>query len=337
MNDIIVGLQYGDEGKGKITHYLINKKHYTHCVRFNGGPNAGHTLYINDKKVVTHQVPTGIINNLICVIGPNCVIDIDKLKVEIEMLESNGITNIRDKLKIAYNAHIIEKKHIEEDKNNNKIGTTNSGIGPTYRDKVYRCGTRACDIGEKILGCQLIDTYDELNKPNINILFEGAQGFMLDVNWGVYPYTTSSECLSYSVCSTGIPFTKIREVYGICKLYNTYVGTRNFQPQEDLDLIELQKIGEEFGSTTGRVRQCNWLNLDELIKATVMNGVSNLIINKCDVIDNLKKFKLYYKNELLNFKTLDEMKQYITDVFTDLGSDNTSNVNIVFSSNRYTL
>ena len=142
--DVVVGLQYGDEGKGKVLYSLLNNNQlYTYCLRFNGGPNAGHTIYHNDKKIVTHQVPTGIFYNLICVIGSGCVLDIDKLENEIKELENIGVKDIRKRLKIANNCHIIKKEYIEEDINTDKIGSTGSGIRPTYREKYNRNGILA--------------------------------------------------------------------------------------------------------------------------------------------------------------------------------------------------
>ena len=292
MSDIIVGLQYGDEGKGKVTKYIIENGDYTHCVRFNGGPNAGHTVYINEKKLITHQIPTGIFSNLICVIGPNCVIDFEKLEKEIILLEINKIKDVRKRIKLSYNAHVIQPKHIEEDEKNDTIGSTKSGIRPVYRDKYDRCGLQIKDISNT-LGLEVVNPYDVLCNDKNKILFEGAQGFLLDINWGHYPYVTSSQCDSGMITSCGYPFSKIKKVYGIAKLYTTYVGNRRFQPPDEI-FKELQEIGEEFGATTNRMRQCDWLNLDDLIRAININGVTDLIINKCDVIKQLNCFKLYH-------------------------------------------
>lgn len=367
-HDVIVGLQFGDEGKGKVIYSLltddndqnnnnnINKK-YTHCVRFNGGPNAGHTIYHNGNKLITHQIPTGIFYGLTCIIGPGCVIDIEKLENEIKMVESAGINNVTNLLKIAYNCHIITKEFVEEDAATDKIGSTKSGIRPTYRQKYNRAGTRAESLGTSICGCQIINSYNELNQDGVSILFEGAQGFMLDIDYGYYPYVTSSHCHTSMISTSGVSFRNIDRVYGIAKLYNTYVGTRKFQPEDDEDLKKLAQIGEEFGSTTGRLRQCYWLNLDELTQAIEVNGVSDLIINKCDIIEQLGIYKLVhrdssnseidnnnnnmkieenYKNKCVkSFTNLQEMKDYITDYLNSVFKKN--KLRITFSSNKYSI
>ena len=377
-HDVIVGLQFGDEGKGKVIYSLLtdgnandnvnddgsnndtNKK-YTHCVRFNGGPNAGHTIYHNGNKLVTHQIPTGIFYGLTCIIGSGCVIDIDKLESEIKMVEEAGVSNVRKLLKVAYNCHVITKEFVEEDATTDKIGSTKSGIRPTYREKYNRAGTRAETLGTSICGCQIINPYNELSQDSVCVLFEGAQGFMLDIDYGYYPYVTSSHCHTAMISTTGVSFRNIDRVYGIAKLYNTYVGTRKFQPEDDEDLKKLAQMGEEFGSTTGRLRQCYWLNLDELTQAIEVNGVSDLIINKCDIMEQLGVFKLVHRDSLnddndidnikigdmseksennksnciKSFNTLQEMKDYITDYLNSVFKKN--KLRITFSSNKYSI
>lgn len=332
-HDIILGLQYGDEGKGKVVYNLCQNS-YTHCVRFNGGPNAGHTIYHNNNKIVTHQVPTGIFFDLTCIIGPGCVLDISKLKNEIEEIEKALGKNIRNNIKIAKNCHIITEELIQEDILNDKIGSTKSGIGPTYRNKYNRNGILAYSVGEKIHDCEIIDTYEELNKANIKILFEGAQGFMLDIDYGHYPYVTSSQCHIGMVVSSGISFKKINNVYGIAKIYNTYVGKMKFEPIEsskDYNTIQqLANIGSEYGSTTGRKRQCNWLNLDELKKAIIVNGVNILIFNKCDIIKQLNLYKCFYNNKLTSFNSFTDMKDFIRKHIDD-------DIEIKYSENKHTI
>lgn len=331
--DVIIGLQYGDEGKGKILVAMIQKNKYDYCIRFNGGPNAGHSIYKDGIKYITHQIPSGIVYGLKCIIGPNCVVDINKLEKEISELESLGIKNVRTNLLISYNAHIIDLKHIEYDTKSNMIGTTGSGIGPTYSDKALRTGQRINDIKRNniICGCKVIDCYEELNKKkDIKLIYEGAQGFMLDINYGNYPYVTSSNCLASSVCTTGVSHKNIENVIGVCKIYNTYLGTMEFQPENENDLVLLQREGEELGNTTGRVRQCNWLNLDELLKAIKINGVDKLIINKCDIIKNVGVYKLYHLDKLIAFNTFLEMENYIKEIITD-------KIDIIFSGHPYLL
>lgn len=307
MNDIIVGLQHGDEGKGKVTKYYVRVEDYDYCVRFNGGPNAGHTVYHNGKKFITHQIPSGIFYNIKCMIGTGCVIDLEKLQDEIEKLEEAGI-NVRDNLKISRFAHVITQQHIMEDERTDKIGSTKSGIRPVYRDKYNRRGFRM-DIIHNDFGCEIVDPYVELKKAT-RILFEGAQGFELDIDSKNYPYVTSSHCLAGHVNTTGVSIKTIRDIIGVAKIYDTYVGLRNFQGT-DPDLEGLGELGEEVGSTTGRERQCNWLNLDKLTRAIDINGVNVLIINKCDIIKKLGKFKLYHNYKLVSFDTFEEMRRYI--------------------------
>ena len=329
--DIVVGLQFGDEGKGKVTKCLIEDQKYDYCIRFNGGPNAGHTIYYNGNKLVTHLVPSGICTEkTLCIIGPSCVVDIKKLDAEIKMLEDAGIPLVRDRIKIAFNSHVISAAHIADDKRSDVAGSTHSGIRPVYRDKYDRCGQRIEDLcSQKICGCQVVDTFRVLKdiKDDQRILFEGAQGFMLDIEWGYYPYVTSSHCISMMATTCGYSFRKIKRVYGVCKLYNTYVGNREFQPQDQPELDKLAILGEERGSTTGRVRQCNWLDLDQLARAVEINGVSDLIVNKCDIIEKLGIFRLLKNGELHRFDSINNMKKYITDYFN-------GSVNIIYSASK---
>ena len=235
------------------------------------------------------------------------------------LLESLGI-DVKSKLKISYNCHIITSNHIQEDIKTDRVGSTKCGIRPVYRDKYNRKGLRV-DKLDFDLDIEIIDPYIELNKEGVKAFFEGAQGFMLDIDWGNYPYVTSSSCLSSQACTSGISVKSINEIYGAAKIYNTYVGTKNFQPDEEV-FKNLVELGNEKGSTTGRTRQCNWIDLDELEKGIV---VTTLIINKCDIIIILGIFKLYDKEELKEFETFDEMKKYISKRFSFLKK-------IIFSS-----
>ena len=279
ITDIVIGLQHGDEGKGKVTHHLLKSGEYTHCVRFNGGCNAGHTIYHNGVKLVTHHIPAGVFFGVTSVIGNGCVVDPVKLFEEIAYLESHGI-NVRDHLKIAENAHIITSLHKAQDGTDERIGTTKTGNGPAYRDKYARRGVRAGEIPE--LHSFIIDIYEELSGDSV-ILMEGAQGFWLDPDWGDYPYVTSSHTGTAAAIQNGINPRSIRNVWGIIKAYETYVGKRKFQP-DDAVFDDIQRIGAEFGATTGRVRQCNWINTREVRQAIDMNGVNRLVVNKMDVL-----------------------------------------------------
>jgi adenylosuccinate synthase len=334
MSDIVIGLQYGAEGKGKVIKCLLDSNNYALSVRFNGGPNAGHTIYKNGRKIILHQLPIGILyDNMSCLIGPNCVVDMDKLEKELDMVEDFIKPNtIKNKLYLSYNAHVILPKHIDEDEKTDKIGSTKCGIRPTYRDKYDRCGTRIekIPILDNRNRWRVVDPYEIIRKCVINkeqILFEGAQGFQIDINWGYYPYVTSSHCDSGMVTSSGYPMSKIAKIYGIAKIYSTYVGAMKFQPDGDELLEKIQILGNEYGSTTERIRQCKWLNLDDLNKAIFINGVTDLIINKCDIITQLNHFKLYHKTSELTFNTWNEMKNYIK-------LNIPTNINIIFSYSK---
>lgn len=321
MTDIVVGLQYGDEGKGKVVSFLAKKGEHNFCLRFNGGPNAGHTIYHNNKKYVTHQIPSGIITGMTSIIGDNCYLDINKLKEEIQYLTDLGV-NIDEKLLISNKCHLILPEHIEEDKNNNKVGTTCSGIGPVSRNKYFRCGVRVEDnkqLLDFIPSKNIIDvpTYFQnyyINNQNYpSILVEGAQGYGLDINHGEYPYVTSSHCISTDCLNLGIPLSSISKIWGISKIYETYVGARKFQDENDKILKKLQIKGEEYGATTGRPRQCNYLNLDNLIKSAWVNNVTYLVINKCDIFEDIGHFVLLENEQITNFNSFDNMKNYITE------------------------
>ena len=334
QSDIVIGLQYGDEGKGKVVYHLIQNEKYDYCLRYNGGPNAGHTVYVNDKKVVTHQIPTGALHRIPSLIGSSCMVDPRKLEVELKMCEEVGIDNIRDLVKVAYNCHIIQEHHIEKDKKTDKVGSTHCGMGPAYADKYFRTGKRVVDLyKDKINGCQIVDPTEYLyEKKEAKLLFEGAQGYLLDINWGQYPYVTSTHCDTGFIASTGVSPRSIRNVFGIAKLYTTYVGSMKFQP-DDKVFEKLAELGGEFGATTGRKRQCDWLNLNELIKSIRVNGVNKLVVNKCDVIDKLGIYRLYYDKQSLEFDTLESMKDYISTVINKV----IGGVEIIYSSSPYNL
>lgn len=328
--DVVLGCSYGDEGKGKVVYDLLKKNSYDICIRFNGSSNAGHTIYHDGKKVVLHQLPIGILfKNTINLISSDCLIDISKLEEEIEMVQSLGISNVYKRLYISKACHIITKEAIEYDKQNNKIGTTGSGIGPTYANKMLRIGQRVEDYSSTFneLGINVIDQRTDWCKPLKSALIEGAQGFELDINWtNHYPYCTSSTCTLAGAINTGIPLKSIRNIYGISKLYDTYVGTREFQPANNEELEIIGREGKEYGSTTGRKRQCNYLNLDKLIEALTINQCTICIINKVDILENTNIFKLYYKNTLIQFYDINSMKNFIIKKLTPL------NIEIIFSS-----
>ena len=303
--DICFGLGWGDEAKGKISAYLSKKNNYDFVCRWAGGNNAGHTIYVNENKYVTNLIPSGIFYGIKSIIGPDCVVDIKHFYKEVTYLQNNGF-NI-SLIKISPKAHIIKEKHVKEDikKYKDKLGTTASGIAPCYRDKYGRTGTR------------VIDYYNELKdfiwdeKLYGNILCEGAQGFWLDINYGNYPYITSSNTLPYSACSLGFPTSCINNIYGAIKIYDTRVGNDPEFPEsllENDELLKLGELGEEYGAKTGRRRIVNWLNMDKLIKAINISGTNNLVISKIDVIKKLDIYKFYYNEKLIKCNNYNEFE-----------------------------
>lgn len=310
--DVIVDLQYGDCGKGKVTHSLLKSSEYTHCVRFNGGHNAGHTIYHEGKKVVTHIIPSGVLRGVRSIIGPSCVVNVEMLHSEISELESAGI-KVKDNLFIDKRVNLITDSHLQEDRSDTQIGTTKRGNGPAYRDKHARKGVRAESLVDSDR-FHVTDIYSEFFENDLPVvaLFEGAQGFGLDIDWGDYPYVTSSTCNVGGAVSNGVPPSAIRNVYGVAKAYQTYVGAKKFQPDGDI-FNRIREIGGEYGATTGRPRQVNYLDLDSLIIASNINGVTDLIVNKVDILQQLEEWKLYSRNNLVDCKNEDKFEQIIKD------------------------
>ena len=351
--DLILGLQWGDEGKGKIVDVLTNN--YDIIARFQGGPNAGHTLEFDEIKHVLHTIPSGIFHDKkINVIGNGVVIDPVIFKKEIDTLKNLGV-DVSSKLFISRKAHLILPTHrlidqaSELSKGKKKIGSTLKGIGPTYMDKTGRNGFRVGELEvdgwenklnnliskhERLIksfnveieyninelkdefldalkflkSLTLIDSeyyFHKSLKSNKKILAEGAQGSLLDIDFGTYPYVTSSNTTSAGACTgLGIPPNKIGSVYGIFKAYTTRVGSGPF-PTELFDETgeRIGKIGHEFGATTGRARRCGWLDLVSLKHSINVNGVTELIMMKGDVLSGLEKLKICtkyrYKNEII--------------------------------------
>ncbi len=308
--DIVVGLQHGDEAKGKVTHYLCSKNDYTHVLRFNGGGNAGHTIYHNGQKFITHYIPAGVFYGVKSIIGNGCVLNVKQFFKELHELQAAGIDT--SLVKIAKNCHIITDEHLEEDNKDKKIGTTKRGNGPAYRSKYDRSGLKAKDVLE--LEYFMIDLYEEFfnNENETKILCEGAQGFYLDIDWGDYPYVTSSHCTSASALLNCIPHHAVRNVWGVGKVYDTYVGQKRFEP-EDKIFEKVREIGEEYGATTGRARQCNWLDINQLKKSIDVNGVTHLVLNKVDVLEKLNYFSVYNNNKIENFDDGKDMRAYILE------------------------
>ncbi len=340
MVDVILGLQWGDEGKGKIVDFFA--KNYDVIARFQGGPNAGHTLYVGDKKIVLHQIPSGIFHeDKTNLVGSGVVLDAVTLKKECDAVASFGV-DYKKNLFISERTHLILPTHRALDKASElskgveKIGSTLKGIGPTYMDKTGRNGLRVGDLLDKSFTTQYIklrmkhqrlldnfnfqedltaweeeffDALDFLRQLKVvngeyfindkissgqRILAEGAQGSMLDVDFGTFPYVTSSSTISAGVCSgLGIAPQKIKEVIGITKAYCTRVGSGPF-PTELLDETGdfLRNAGNEFGSTTGRPRRCGWIDLIAIQFACMINGVTQLVMTKADILDGLDELKV---------------------------------------------
>ncbi len=334
--DVVLGCSYGDEGKGKVVHSLMENNKYDLSVRFNGSCNAGHTVYKNEQKFVLHQLPVGILtDNSYILISSDCLVDLPKLTKEINEIKSKGI-DISNRLFISRACHLITPEAIEYDQKNNLIGTTGSGIGPTYADKMLRKGKRVENFENDFinLGFQIVNMSDFWTSKFVlenvkSVLLEGAQGFGLDINWtNNYPYCTSSTCTIAGAINTGIQFKDIRNVYGISKAYDTYVGLSKFQPEDDNNLNMIGEHGKEFGSTTGRRRQCNYLNLNNLKTALMINNCNICIINKVDILKDLNIFKVIDNNSIINFDNWDDMEKYIVDYYPT--------VQYIFSESPYT-
>ncbi|KUG26203.1 adenylosuccinate synthetase [hydrocarbon metagenome] len=337
---ILVGSQWGDEGKGKIVDILSEK--YDIVVRYQGGANAGHTIKIDDMQFILHLIPSGILReDVVCVIGSGVVIDPQALLDEIKFLEDNHIS-IKDRLFISHNAHLIMPYHklldsISE-KGEGKIGTTGRGIGPCYIDKYARKGIKIVDllnkphleklirqnieekntiltkvyneneldvntiINEYLEFDKVIDPYikdvpmylNQATLDNKNILMEGAQGTLLDVDFGTYPFVTSSNPTSGGGCTgTGIPPTKVSSVFGIVKAYTTRVGLGPFPTElDEVNGEILRQAGAEFGATTGRPRRCGWFDSFMLRYSRMINGIERVAITKLDVLSYLDEIKV---------------------------------------------
>lgn len=370
MVDVLLGLQWGDEGKGKIVDYLAPR--YDIIARFQGGPNAGHTLYLGEKKIVLHTIPSGVFHSrLLNVIGNGVVIDPVSFKAECDEIEAEGVDLVKVLL-ISERAHLILPTHKELDKvsesskGQQKIGSTLKGIGPTYMDKTGRNGLRVGDI----LRPDFKERYNQLKEKHIQlitqtnsehvfeideatffdaveslrrftiiaaeywlneqlqqgkkILAEGAQGTMLDIDFGTYPFVTSSNTVTAGLCTgLGIAPKWVGKVYGISKAYCTRVGGGPFPTELDNETGErLRQLGHEFGATTGRPRRCGWIDLVALRYACMINGVTEILITKADVLDQMPNINVCTAYEVDGETTqeflFDIQHRAITPVYTTL-------------------
>ncbi|HRV55322.1 MAG TPA: adenylosuccinate synthase [Mangrovimonas sp.] len=370
--DLLLGLQWGDEGKGKIVDVLTSK--YNIIARFQGGPNAGHTLVFNGKKHVLHTIPSGIFHeNAINLVGNGVVIDPVIFKKELEKLDEQSV-NYKDKLFISRKAHIILPTHrlldaaSEASKGKAKIGSTLKGIGPTYMDKTGRNGLRIGDLEledwkekyraladkhEAMIGFYDVDIQYNLaeleteffkalktlkslkfidseeyifqaQKAGKSILAEGAQGSLLDIDFGTYPFVTSSNTTAAGACTgLGVAPNKIGDVLGIFKAYTTRVGSGPF-PTElfDENGATMSRVGNEFGATTGRARRCGWLDLVALKYACQINGVTKLMMMKADVLSGFKTLKVCtaynYKGQTIDHLPFNIEPENVSPIYTEM-------------------
>ena len=352
---ILVGTQWGDEGKGKIVDYFSEK--FSAVCRFQGGHNAGHTIYNDKKKFVLHLIPSGIFyNHVSCFIGQGVILSLDSLLEEVETIESKGI-NLDGKLRISRYCSLLLPVHAKIDQlredNKNKIGTTRRGIGPAYEDKTARRSIKAFDLEDdslledklknlldyynfqienihkaekfnyqevfdnlketysktsKFFG-DVTDSLEEIYEKGNHILYEGAQGTLLDVDYGTYPYVTSSNTLATSVgVGSGFPKSIYADVLGIVKAYTTRVGEGPFPTELHDEYGEkIAKIGNEFGATTGRPRRCGWLDLVALKYSAKLNNLASLCVTKLDVLDSFSEIKVCDEyeidNEIVQYKS----------------------------------
>ena len=369
--DLLLGLQWGDEGKGKIVDVLTSK--YNIIARFQGGPNAGHTLVFNGKKHVLHTIPSGIFHeNTINLVGNGVVIDPVIFKKELDKLDEQGVDYMKSLL-ISRKAHIILPTHrlldaaSEASKGKAKIGSTLKGIGPTYMDKTGRNGIRVGDIElsdwkkryrtladkheamisfynvdiqydlneleqeffeavKTLKSLKFIDSEEFIHQAQHNeeaILAEGAQGSLLDIDFGTYPFVTSSNTTAAGACTgLGVAPNTIGDVFGIFKAYTTRVGSGPF-PTElfDKDGETMAKVGHEFGATTGRPRRCGWLDLVALKYACQVNGVTQLIMMKGDVLSGFKTLKVctsyIYKSAEIFHLPFNIEEENVSPVYTE--------------------
>ncbi len=340
-NVVVVGTQWGDEGKGKVVDLLTRKAQAV--VRFQGGHNAGHSLVVNGEKTILHLIPSGILNEHVeCLIGNGVVLSVPDLFKEIEQLESAGL-KVTDRLMVSRNCPLILPHHValdamrEQSRGNQKIGTTGRGIGPAYEDKVARRGLRVSDLYDENFQSSLEEIMDyhnfvltkyfnapavsveenleaslgfaerlapmvgdvvkrlaDLQAAEAHILFEGAQGALLDIDQGTYPFVTSSNTTAGTISSgCGVGPLDLDHILGITKAYTTRVGSGPF-PTELFDAVgsHLAKKGHEFGSTTGRPRRCGWFDAHALKRVIQINSISGLCLTKLDVLDGLEVVKI---------------------------------------------
>lgn len=318
----VLGTFFGDEGKGHITHALSPE--YDYVIRFNGGGNAGHTIYRDGKKFVHHLLPSIDFRtkHIKGFLGAGMVIDLEQLHDELTLAEQD-YPGVSTRIYVDPDAFVILPQHKEEDKTKNgDLGTTNKGIGPCYAEKIARRGTRIHDLIQS--NSNIICTLTEMGVNFVHalelrhklaaskLLFEGAQGVMLDINHGTYPYVSSSDCTIAGIAASGFGFVMPRKVYGVAKAYSTRVGAGPFPTELEGKAAEsLREQGKEYGSTTGRPRRVGWLDLPALKYAVEKSGITSLIITKLDILNGMNKVPVCFSydktpvcgNDFANAKT----------------------------------
>ncbi len=364
----VIGTQWGDEGKGKVVHFLSRQADY--IVRYQGGNNAGHTVVFDGKEHILHLIPSGILENKKCIIANGVVVDPEALYQEAKFLESKGIKVSKENLFISERAHLILPYHKYLDalrEKTQKIGTTQKGIGPCYADKYSRSGIRICDYLEKdtfkiLVEKNLQEKYplikqfvslDEIKKQIFDqhkkysnfikqfvtdttkllidiihkektVIFESAQGTILDVEFGTYPYVTSSHPISGGIfIGTGIPPQYITKIVGVAKAYTTRVGEGPFPTEIKSKLQEhLRNIGKEYGATTGRPRRCGWFDSVIVRHSIKINGIKEIVLTKLDCLKNINPLKICiaykYKSKLLyDFPSSRKIQQLAKPVYIE--------------------
>lgn len=383
-NIVVIGSQWGDEGKGRVVDFLAEKVDVV--VRYQGGNNAGHTIVLDGKSIILHHIPSGILReNKISVIGNGVVIDPKIFLEEIDTLKSSGYKVDSENLKLSNRAHIIMPYHKKIDSaresfsGKSKIGTTGRGIGPVYEDKFARRGIKTSDLSDpklfsnrlkevidernlyltKVMGIEPVnfkDVYDEYLKygeklkpfltdtsillndlisEKKSVLFEGAQGTLLDIDFGTYPYVTSSNAGSAgATVGSGVSPKTIDHIIGVVKAYTTRVGEGPFPSEESGEMEnKLREKGKEYGATTGRSRRCGWLDLVSLQYAVIINGISYFVLTKLDVLSGFEKIKLcvgyhYNGQTVTNFPSSLELLENCEPIYEELEGwkENISNI-----------
>lgn len=327
--DVLVDVQRGDCGKGKISKSLNEKNNYDIIAKYNGGGNAGHAVWIGDNKYTAHYLTSGMYDpNTKIVIGCGCVLNVKEFLNEYNQF--NEKFKLDGRVFIHPYTHIITDEHIKEDQKDKVIGTTGKGIGPTYMSKYARTGIRAENVEE--LKPFLLPTSSINTLQSEKILMEGSQGWWLDIDHGSYPYVTSSHIHpAFAFTTFGLPMRFLNKVYGVAKIYETYVGNAKglvVCNEEDANII--REVGKEYGETTGRPRQIGYLNLNDLSIACSQCGVDTLYVNKCDILEQVGIFKVIVDGNIKTFGDIKDMIEYVNKYM----SINSNVDKIIFSGTR---